>query len=349
MKGFGFAVFLLAFALCLAPPIGLAVSNEGSIILVYCRDDSTTPQFRDMVHFAHDLAKAIGDGLGENRTEVVACTSLSELNAYLLLPRVVAVVSSYVGSSEVSTSFPFSRVFSEGMGLVGMNHLCSSTYSGELASSVFPIFGNSSSKGSMRRVNGRWIRTRTYNLSSSHPISSGLPDGFIIPDYQMTFCKRSDRRYGDGWPEPAEGKYVVVFETRGRESPYPGKALPGIVAYENEGRSVCLPGFYGSELPGVTNYANFVNDTTFTKLLANCVKWVSESGMARKDRLSASFQEKLQGLKDEIADQNSIVDSWASARSSRKLLFQMLVMAGGFVSTGVVLFLGFKGNGRDVK
>jgi len=330
-----FSIFLAGIGPCLGSNL-----SDKKIVLVYCRDDTMPLGYREMMKFSSALAETLRAGLGEE-FEVYACTSMSELEQFLLLPQVVALVSSYVGSKEYSTTLPFETYFQDGMGMVGFNHLCSTQYVGDLARSVFPIFGNSSTMGSMTFVDGEWIRMRTYTKTGIHMISEGLPDEFTIPDYELNFCLRSDGKHDEGWPLPPEGSYCVVFSTIGRDSPYGDKMLPGVIAYENEGRSVSFPGFYGSELAGVSSYEKFVNQSNFVKLVSGAVVWASQSGLARRDRLVPSFNQILEDLRNSEEEENKEISAWVSARSARKIFTQIAIIVVGAVSAILVCYLAF--------
>jgi hypothetical protein len=313
---------------------------DKKIVLVYCRDDTMPLGYREMMKFSSALAQTIRTELGEEY-EVYACTSMSELKQFLLLPQAIVLVSSYVGSSENNSTLPFDRYFEDGMGMVGFNHLCRTEYVGDMARSIFPVFGNSSTMGSMTFLDGQWIRMRTYTKTDRHMISEGLPEEFTIPDYELNFCLRSDGKHVEGWPLPSEGSYCVVFSTVGRDSPYKDKLLPGVIAYENEGRSVSFPGFYGSELAGVSSYEKFVNQSNFMKLISGAVLWTSQSGVARRDRLGANFDRILEDLGNRATEENREIKAWVSERSTRKIITQIAIIAMGTVSVALVSYLAF--------
>jgi hypothetical protein len=327
------------FLLLVGSGLGATIS-EKKIVLVYCRDDTMPLGYREMMKFSSSLSETLRAGLGDE-FEVYACTSMSELQHFLLLPQVVALVSSYVGSNEYNSTLPFGAYFEDGMGMVGFNHLCNTQFGGDLARNVFPIFGNASTRGSMTFVDGEWIRMRTYAKAGQHAVGDGLPDEFTIPDYELNFCLRSDGKHGQGWPLPSEGSYCIVFTTTGRDSPYQGQMLPGVVAYEDEGRSVSFPGFYGSELPGVSSYEKFVNESLFMKLVSNAVVWVSESGLERRDRLAAGFSESLQSLKDRMESEGEEMRAWVNARSARKTVIQVGIIGVGLAAAAVASYLSF--------
>jgi len=330
-----FSIFLAVIGPCLGANL-----SDRKIVLVYCRDDTMPLGYREMMKFSSALAENLRVGLGDE-FEVYACTSMSELKQFLLLPQVVALVSSYVGSNEYNTTLPFEMFFLDGMGMVGFNHLCSTQYVGDLARSIYPVFGNSSTKGSMTFVDGEWIRMRTYTKTGQHMISEDLPEEFTIPDYELNFCLRSDGKHDQGWPLPPEGSYCVVLSTVGRDSPYGDKALPGVIAYENQGRSVSFPGFYGSELAGVSSYEKFVNQSNFVKLVSGAVVWASQSGLARRDRLVPTFNKTLEDLKKSEEEENKEISAWVSARSARKIFTQIAIIIVGAVSAVLVSYLAF--------
>lgn len=324
---------------------GAIQTEERALVAVFCYDDTTQGYLKTMLNFARDLAVAIEEQAGD-KVEAVACTSFSELYQYLNAPYTVAAVVSLAGSPEFNSSPALAPYFRDGVGMVGFNHVCMVPFSPDLAQEVFPIFGNASSLGVMTRIGVAWIRTRTYKRSADHPIADGLPENFTLPDYELTFCSRSDREFSQGWPIPEDGDYTVVYTTTGRESPYTDKTLPGVVAYEKIGRSVSLPGFYATELPGVTSYHNFINNTYFVKLVSNAVLWVSESGIASREHMLPSFTKSLEGFKADLMDKQADLDSWLAARSRNKTLLKVLILSLGGVGVVLTLFLGFARGGE---
>jgi len=309
--------------------------NE-KLVLVFCYDETTSVLLREMVSFSMDLSSVVEGELGEEY-RVIPCTSFSELRQYLHTPYVVTIVTSYLGDGEINTTFPYGSLFQDGMGLLGFNHLCSNEFSGELATGVFPIFGNASTKGTMTLVNRTWMRLRTYNRSAGHPVSAGLPDSFTIPEYELTFCKPSAEQ--QSWPRPSDGVYTVVFTTTSKDSDYDQSLLPGVVAYEKGGRSVSFPGFYGSEKQGVTSYENFVKESVFANLVSNAVKWASVSGEDRMSRLQPDFVAELDEFRSGIQEERDEIRSWRKAQSGGRLGLQIIVIVIGAAALSLTLYL----------
>jgi len=332
---------LILFAVVLLPLV-LADSSGSGLVLVFCYNSETDPPFRDMIRFASNLSSSLSAMEGNGGLQFVPCTSLSELHEFLNLPQVVAVVISVVGPLDEELRTRLESMFSDGLGLVGFNHVCKKPFSGSLAERVFPIFGNRSARGKMTLVGKRWIRTRTYYRSAQHPITEGLPENFTLPDFEIVYCSRSDKKFSEGWPTPSRGIYTVLYTTTDRKSPYPGKLLPGAVAYENRGRSVSFPGFYATETKGVESFTNFVSNPTFTRLVYNAVKWVSEAGAKSSEERMSTFSAILEGFREELESTESNLESWRKARASGKLILQTLVVLCGAALTALTVVLCFR-------
>lgn len=331
-----FAFTAVILLLTFLSPAGAQAQEDEKLVLVFCYDETTSVLLREMVSFSMDLSSVIEEELGEEY-QVIPCTSFSELRQYLQTPNVVTIVTSYLGDGEINTTFPYRPLFQDGMGLLGFNHLCSNELSGDLAIEVFPIFGNASTKGTMTLVNRTWMRLRTYNRSADHPVSEGMPSSFTIPEYELTFCKTPAGR--DTWPKPRDGVYTVVFTTTSKDSEYDQGLLPGVVAYENGGRSVSFPGFYGSEKQGVTSYENFVNDPVFVKLVSNGVRWASVSGEERMSRLQPDFAAGLDEFRSVIEEERDEIQRWRKAQSGGRLGLQIAVIVIGAAALSLTLFL----------
>jgi len=329
---------LILFAIALSPLV-LADGSGSGLVLVFCYNSETDPPFRDMTHFAFNLSSCLSAMEENGALQFIPCTSLSELHQFLNLPQVVAVVISVVGPLDEELRTRLESMFSDGLGLVGFNHVCKKSLSGSLAERVFPIFGNMSAKGKMTLVGSKWIRTRTYYRSAEHPITEGLPENFTLPDFEIAYCSRSDGKFSEGWPTPPEGTYTVLYTTTDRKSPYPGKLLPGVVAYENGGRSVSFPGFYATETKGVESFANFVSDPIFARLVYNAVKWVSEAGAKSSEQRLSTFSAMLEGFHEELESAERNLESYRKARASSKLILQVLVVlcGAGLIALTVVL------------
>ncbi len=274
-------------------------------------------------------ADALAAIINETGTRTIVARSDSVMRALANLPQVRCIVVPALNPSDFDFLRQFTPVlqrhFEEGGSLVGLSAACSMELKG-LATSVFPIRGNSTGKG--KTIGG--IYGSTYVLSEAlEGITEGLPASFVITQSDYTYQSGAT---GPIPPSSDLGRLSVLY----REE---STGIPMVVALERGGggRSVSLPGCYVAVVERLPFYwGKLVAQTEFRELFRRCVAWAM-AGSKRYDQLSQSWEESL---KAEAERRSQIVEAGRQSQAKsrqRRLLILVGLWAAGLVFQGFLV------------
>lgn len=261
------------------------------------------------------------------RTIVARCDTLMRVLANL--PQVTCIIVPALNPSDFDFLREFAPVlqrhFEEGGSLVGLSASCSMDLKG-LATTIFPIRGNSTGKG--KSIGG--VYGSSYVLSDAlEEITSGLPSKFVITQSDYTYQSGAT---GPIPPSSDAGTLSILY----REE---STGIPLLVALEREGggRSISLPGCYVAVVERLPFYwGKLVEQAEFKELLRRSVAWAM-AGSKRHDQLAQSWEQSLKA-EAERRSQVAEVGEQAQAKSrQRRLLLLVGLWAIGLVFQGFLI------------
>jgi hypothetical protein len=265
------AVLSLALCPCWA-------QSERPVILVYAAGDQV---------FAEMLANAIrNDSRIDSDVEVVGNPAFIMMAT--VLPTTECIVMYCNHRSQLAALGPGLRTFiEEGGGLVGMTEACYEPSAKEIATDVFPIYGNAS----VQRTSPVERRARTYVRDADLEISEGLPESFELISMGTYFPADEEGNYVE-----VPGEHQVAYRDQEIGSPL-------VTTYETEkgGRSVSLPGIWVVSNARVdVYYGKLLADDNFVRLLTNSVYWTAKG--------SRRFSEVSEDLPNRIREAGTLQD-----------------------------------------
>jgi len=239
------------------------------------------------------------------------------LSIMLYLPRVQGLILAPMASRDIKGIGEIAKDFFEGGGAVVGFYPCTDIRSEvELASTVFPFFGNKSGVSEM--VDNRPVDT--YVARDPGPISEGLPPTFGLISGGFLF---SASPTGEAIEiEPDEGTRRVFWEDR-------NSGAPLVIGYERNGtgRSVGFSGCRVNEISRSNTYFGaLVGQAEFVRLLGNAVLWAIE-GSDRYSNLEESWQSVLREEANRHGETMARVIDAREAERTRKSLLLLGVWA----------------------
>jgi hypothetical protein len=294
---------LLLIAVLSLSLAGCWAQSERPVIMVYAAGDQV---------FGEMLADAIrSDSRIDSEVEVVPNPGLIMMAT--VLPTTECIVMYCNHKSQVTGLGPSLKVFiEEGGALVGMTETCYEPSAGEIATDIFPVYGNASVQ---EMKPGR----RTYVRDADLEICAGLPESFELISF------------GTYFPADEEGNYIEV--PGDQRVAYRDQEIgsPLVTVYEtgSGGRSVGLPGIWVVSNQRVdVYYGNLLADENFVKLLTNCVYWAAK-GSSRfaevGDDLSRKIEE-AETLQDRLRKESE--DAARKARMGRLVVLAIIWIIG---------------------
>ncbi len=272
-------------------------------------------------------AEALAEIIEETGTKVIVANSDAIIRSLTVLPQTGCIViaatnpSDFVFLREFAPAFQ--EFFEEGGSFVGLSASCSMALE-PLATTIFPIMGNSTGRG--KKVGEDF--GSTYVLSEGlEEITGGLPESFVLTQEKFT--------YHSGLSGPLEptsdvGEVKVLY----REE---GTGIPLVVALEAGygGRSVSISGCYIVAVDRLPFYwERLVMKEEFRELLKRSVVWAM-GGSGRFNSMYSSIENVLK----EEADRLAAIEEAGEESRSRLNQGRILLLAG--LWTAALIFQGF--------
>ena len=304
---------LVAAILLLMLSTATAAAELQPVIVVYA---GGTPELGEM------LASLIESDVRLN-SQVTIVRSPEEVVLAAMMPATQCIViyashKDYVYGLD-SALVPF---FQEGGGLVGITDACYEPSAGRLATQVFPVFGNYTSRD--LKMGGR--RTRTYILEEASEVTAGLPDSFQI--LSMGTHLSAD---GNGSYVRMPGNFTVVYRDN-------VTGCPLLITHESGGggRSVAFPGILLGTAPRVdVYYGNLVLDDNFVRLFTNSLVWAA--GNARIKRVQQGLAQAIDEYDEELQQLKDEAETAERSRTTRRTVLLLCLWVAGLVSSAVVM------------
>ncbi len=301
-------------ACLMAIPIG---ADEGitPTILLY---SGTDPGFANMLATLIEEDERI-----DSKTRVV--TSPDIIGLATALPQTECVVIYSANKAEIGgLETNLLSFFEQGGGVVGMREVCFESSAGELATKVFPIFGNAS----VKQLNPSEFRARNYVADDTvGEINSGLPGSFPLLSMGTYFSGDSENMYVE-----VPGDYQVPYRDDETGSP-----LVATLQSEKGGRSVALPGIWVIPVSRVdVYYGNLVADENFVKLFTNSVLWAAK-GSSRFGEVSQGLEEKIEEAKGKQEKLKEEAEKARRRERTQRTLILIAIWAVGLLASGLVI------------
>lgn len=320
--------------LCVAAVLLLAAPS-------YCAE------FRPLVIVYDGTSKGLAEGVAailnsspSQGEEVVVVTDPSIAASLLALPNVKCLVLTSVASGDLTPLVePVIEYFQSGGSAIGFYGCSWQTQVGDLARSVFPVFGNTTGSGTRKAgayVNEYVKADRLAGLGESLPDSLDLVGQF--------FAYASDKNKKPIDVEPLAGSRTVLFREKKTGSPL-------VIAYEGEhgGRSAALTGLFLREQPTAESYyGKLLEQPEFRSLLTDAYRWVSE-GNVRFQTYSASYQEVIGQREKAERELIARSEDKRQSRSTARMALLGILWALGLVCIAVMVRWSFLKHGPAVE
>ena len=138
-----------------------------------------------------------------------------------------------------------------------------------------------------------------------------------------------------------------MYKVREAKSPYEDGMVPGIVAYENVGRSVTIPAFGLNERGGPSDYSTVVYDPDFQTLFRNCVRWAAESGRMSLQQRMEDSEARIKKFEDERSELREEASDWRNKTSQRRTIRLALFTGLGLAAIAAVYRVTFMTGEQD--
>jgi len=258
-------------------------------------------------------------------------TDSGMLASLLALPNVrCVIIASMNGKDVASVADALLSYYNAGGSAIGIQSCCSVAAVGELARTMFPVFGNTSGKFVIK--NGRWVNE--YIRDQGLPAFDDLPDSFDLPGQFFLYPGDSSRKLVE--QKTLEGETTVLFREKKTQAPL-------VIAHTGPkgGRTVSLPGCMVIHVERVSNYyGNMLGHPLFRKLLVDSFRWVSESN-TRFEKYEQTFAADLQERKEQRSQLLDEVERGRRMKKTKRLLFLAVSWGIGLSVISCVVYFRF--------
>jgi hypothetical protein len=300
---------ILATVLVLASAVPcLADSEYRPVVVVYAGGDMVLANM--LVDLIEDDPRIDSD------VDIVNSAGALAMSTALPTTECIVVYSNHKDQL-VGLGTPLANFLQEGGGLVGLTEVGYEPSAGNLATEVFPVFGNVS----IVRRSLREKRSRTYILNQAGDITLGLPETFDLISMGTYYSGDEEDNYLE-----ITGGHEVVYRDGETGSPL-------VVSYEagKGGRSVALPGVMVVKQDRVdVYYGNLLSDDNFVRLFTNSVYWAAK-GSQRYPEVSANLSQKIADAETRYERAGEEAD-----RAKREALTQRTMVLGAIWAVGLV-------------
>ncbi|MBU7004249.1 MAG: hypothetical protein HXS50_01685, partial [Theionarchaea archaeon] len=263
----------------------------------------------DMPGFGEGIVEILNGSI--EGVEFVAVNDPTLLSSLIPMPDTACAILAVMKGKEVETLItPLLTYFEGGGALIGFQGCMSLNTAGDLATDIFPIFGNAT--GSFTLKEGVPINEYVRDVSISE--FANLPESFNLLGQFFAYSVNSTKGKID--PMPDSGVKRVLYRDKKTEAPL-------IVAYESEegSRSISLTGFFVRSTETASNYyGKLLVDPLFADLMIDAVTWTMD-GATRSSTYESTYEDLIQ---DERERAQELIDKAERNRSdaqNRKVLF----------------------------
>lgn len=302
--------------------------DEGRLLLlisffILLQTASCSPLFEPIVLIWPGDIPGYGEALesivSETGTKTILVRSEDVLRGLINLPQVRCVILATFTPPDYDFLEEFSPVlqkhFEEGGSFIGIGPVCSSAQLESLATTIFPIEGNSTKMG--RKIDDMfgsiYVESETID-----EISSGLPSEFPLIQFQCFYHSSPGGRLD---PRSESGTATVLYRDK-------ANGIAQVVALERDegGRSVSFPGCFIATIERLPYYwEKLLSQEEFKLLLEGSVSWAM-AGSSRYQRLALDQEERLLQEADSISEARKRADS----RRKRERFNRLILLAGAW-------------------